>query len=402
LKKTYGSRSRHNLAETRLCRSADQLAIGEALGNAKNGDSTSTSGVAAGEEVFVALTNKFTLAVQSLAAACLFAQPLAVLAQSAPSDLAFETGDFMRRTAYRNVAKLNTEDAPDGAYGAVNRAWDISHSGKWYIEEQRYGGDAVSGGIAAHDTDAISRGLRVLKWGFRQQQPDGSFDCPDSFHSTSFFVEATAHSLLLLEKSEYAGRYSAETADLEPRLLKSALWMIRSDVEEAGKRHNQPYTHRRYLVACALGETGVLVHNERLLQKSRQYIEEGLSLQDPSGYNPEKGGADTSYHAVGTLFAERYYTIVAEGAIKSRLYAMLQKAVRWEASRINPDGTVDTTGNTRVGGAETEAGRGGKPKTIAVGQVFRCFEYWALISGDKTYEALAYKVAMAAHMYSGK
>jgi hypothetical protein len=321
-----------------------------------------------------------------------------VAAQGATTDLAFETSEFMRRTAYRSVSRLDTDNAPDGAYGSVNRAWDLNHSGKWFIEEQRYGGDAISGGIATHDAEAINRGLRILKWGFDQQQPDGSFDCPDAFHSTSFFVEATAHSLLSLQASEYAGRYSSAVADLTPRLVKAALWMIRPDIEEAGKKHNQPYTHRRYLVACALGETGLLVRNERLIQQSRRYVKDGLLLQDWSGYNPEKGGADTSYNAVGVFFAERYYTIVSEGALKTRLYKMIDRAIRWEALRINPDGTIDTTGNTRVGGDQTEAGRSGSPKKIDAGHVFRCFAYWALISQDASYQDLAYKVATAAHM----
>ena len=39
-----------------------------------------------------------------------------------------------------------------------------------------------------------------------------------------------------------------------------------------------------------------------------------LARQDPSGFNPEKGGWDTSHHAVGLLFAETYYTVVAAPA----------------------------------------------------------------------------------------
>jgi len=46
---------------------------------------------------------------------------------------------------------------------SVNRAWDVAHSGPWYIEEQRYGADIVAGGIAADDTTAIDRGLTILR-----------------------------------------------------------------------------------------------------------------------------------------------------------------------------------------------------------------------------------------------
>src|SRR6478609_4685773 len=108
-------------------------------------------------------------------------------------DLRFETSSFMKSTLYRRPDHLAADIAPDGAEGKVNIEWDRTHSGKWFIEEQRHGADAVSGGIAKDDQAAIERGLKILHWGFSQQQPDGSFACPDTFHSTSFFVEASAH-----------------------------------------------------------------------------------------------------------------------------------------------------------------------------------------------------------------
>ena len=314
------------------------------------------------------------------------------------ADLAFETSEFMRQTAYRNVSRLDTDDAPDGAYGAVNRAWDLSHQGQWYIEEQRSGADLINGGLSAGDPEAISRGLHILQWGFRHQNNGGSFSCPDSFHSTSFFVEACAHSCLLIQASPFAQRFAGQIATMTAQVQKSALWMVRPDVEPLGRRHNQPFTHRRYLVACALGETGVLCQDKALIRKSEEYIREGLALQDPSGFNPERDGYDSSYNAVGLFFAERYCTLVAGDDVRAALRPMLEKGIAWEASRINPDGTLITTGNTRVGGQITEAARSGQLKKPAVGQVFRCLAYWSQLSGENSYAALADKVAAAAHM----
>ena len=134
-------------------------------------------------------------------------------------------------------------------------------------------------GVADQDNEAIERGLKVLRWGLEQQQPDGSFNCPDPFHSTSFFVEAAAHACLILNASQYANQYSEEVNWLKPRILRAANWMIEPAVQAAGKKHNAPYTHRRYLVAAALGEAGVLCFDESLTAKSRSYIREGISLQ---------------------------------------------------------------------------------------------------------------------------
>lgn len=316
--------------------------------------------------------------------------------EGAPKDLAFETSNFMLRTFYRDVPHLNPDSAPDGAYGPVNRAWDQKHRGEWYIEEQRPGADLVAGGIATKDTDAIDRGLLILNWGFAQQQSDGGFKCPDRFHSTSFFVEAVAHSLLLIEASEYSARYSQTAADMKPKLLSAARWMTNPQNETLGKKKNVPFTHRRYLVAGALGETGILTGDSALIARSEDYAREGILLQSADGYNPERGGWDSSYNAIGVVFACRYYTIVATGELKQALYKMLDRAVRWEASRVNDAGEVITEGNTRVGGKKTETGRSGKKKTVLFGYVCRAFYYWSLISGDNAYEKLADKVAQAA------
>jgi hypothetical protein len=317
---------------------------------------------------------------------------------SVADDLRFETSAFMKDTAYRRPEKIAADSAPSGAESAINIQWDQTHTGKWYIEQQRYGSDAVCGGIAKEDIAAIERGLKILHWGFEQQQPDGSFSCPDTFHSTSFFVEAAAHTCLLLYASQYASKYAAELEGIKPRILKAAQWMARPGVEASGKAHNAPYTHRRYLVAAALGEAGVLCQDQSLIEKSKSYIREGISLQDPSGFNPEKGGYDCSYHAVGLYYAERYYDLVADAQTKEALHSMLKRGYAWLQSRIFPDGTIDVSGNTRTGAGQ-EKGRSGALKTVNYGYTYRGFYHWSLISQDPNYEQLAQKIFAGEQIY---
>jgi hypothetical protein len=317
---------------------------------------------------------------------------------SVGDDMNFETSSFMKATSYRRPDHLAADTAPDGAEGRVNIEWDRTHVGKWFIEEQRHGSDAIVGGIAKEDPAAIERGLKILRWGFQQQQPDGSFACPDTFHSTSFFVEATAHACLLLSASSIAARYAEDIRWIEPRLVKAAMWMIEPSVETEGRRSNAPYTHRRYLVAAALGETGVLTNNRLLIDHSAAYIQEGTSLQDPSGFNPEKGGYDSSYHAVGLVYAERYYDIVAAGTLKSRLFEMLKKGAAWLAGRVQSDGTIDPSGNTRTGLGQ-ESGRNGTLKTINYGSAYCALYRWSLISGDETFAGLAETVFAGEAIY---
>ncbi len=82
--------------------------------------------------------------------------------------------------------------------------------------------------------------------------------------------------------------------------------------------------------------------DEAMVKRSREYIRTGLQRQDPAGFNPEKGGWDTSYHAVGLLFAMDYYTLVANDEARvSRCEPMIERGLRWLQARVRPDGTVD-------------------------------------------------------------
>ena len=179
---------------------------------------------------------------------------------------------------------------------------------------------------------------------------------------------------------------------MKPRIHAAARWMIRPNNEAAGKLRNAPYTHRCYLVAAALGEAGLLCGAKELVSVSKQYVRQGIGLQTPEGFNPEKGGYDTSYHAFGIVMAMRYYTIVADPDTRAELAPMLQRAVAWLATRVRPDGEIDATGNTRTG-LDQEKGRTGKPKSLNYGSTYRAFEYWYQIRGDRSYHRLAELVA---------
>jgi hypothetical protein len=324
--------------------------------------------------------------------------PLQVVFASVEEDIRFETSTFMKDTVYQHPDHLATDIAPSGAESPINIQWDQSHTGKWYIEQQRYGSDAVCAGVAKEDPAAIERGLKILQWGFEQQQANGSFDCPDAFHSTSFFVEAAAHACLVLSASQYADQYASAIQLMKPAILKGALWMTLPAVAQRGKRSNLPYTHRFYLVAGALGEAGLLCENQGLIDASKVYIREGVDVQDPSGFNPEKGGYDCSYHAVGLFYAERYYNLVADKETKEQLFAMLKKGYAWLRSRIRPDGTIDATGSTRISSGQ-EKSRNGEVKKINYGYTYRGLYRWSLISGDAGYEELAEKVLKGEDIY---
>ena len=309
-------------------------------------------------------------------------------------DLAVEASGFLREANYRNPDKVAIEMSEDGAYSPLNQAWEKTHQGNWRIEEQRYAFDAVLAGIDYHRQDVIERGEKIFDWGFRQEKPDGSFDCADSFHSASFFIEAAAHAALLLEASGMREQNQAWVDRISPKLRLAVLWMMNPANESRGRAHDAPYTHRFYLDADAIGETGVLLHDAAMIEHSKSYVRAGIARQDASGFNPEKGGSDTSYHSVGLMFALYYYTLVADDGTRRELRPMVERGLRWLKGRLREDGTVDQTGNTRTGFGQ-ERGPNGTLKFMSYGSAWRAAWYWAAITGDTQW------AQMAQALYSG-
>ncbi|TAE77945.1 MAG: hypothetical protein EAZ84_02610 [Verrucomicrobia bacterium] len=248
--------------------------------------------------------------------------------------------------------------------GAVtlNAEWEKDRSKSWYIELQREGARWVEAGLAHGDREGMGWGLRQLAWGFRQMKEDGSFDCDDRFHSASFLVEAAARSILLIESSPHADAFRAELASLKPPLLTCARWMA-SPVNFRAAEQQRIYTHRRFLLGCAFLQCSRL-HDDAVLRRTAEYfIEDGLRLQRADGAFPEKGGHDSSYHAVSLIYLQRLLRIAPAEQRQPSWDAALRRGTEWMLSRIDAEGVVSVRGNTRTGAGQ-ETGRGGKVKEI--------------------------------------
>lgn len=306
----------------------------------------------------------------------------------------------MKTTMHGESKKIAGAMSETGALGPLNVPWEKTKSGKWNIQEQRAAADVIAAGIASGDHDLVDRGLKILEWGFGRQQDDGSFGSPDSpqkYHSASFFVEAAAHSLLLLGQSPFRDAVKSWTDVLKPKLLAAACWMIRPDVHAKawdGPTAEKPqkfFGHRRFLVAAALGESGVLCSDDELISKSQNFIHDGIQIQKPDGIIPEKHGHDSHYQAQALLFAARYFTIAADPPLRAELKPMIDKGIAWLATRIKSDGTVDAAGNIRTGLGQ-EKTLAGIPKEINYTLVYRALYYWGTLTENAGLKTLAQKV----------
>jgi hypothetical protein len=276
----------------------------------------------------------------------------------------------------------------------VNR--ESGAGAKYFIEEQRYCGDLVQTGLATGDASIVATGLKALEWGLSRQGSDGSFPgTGDPFHSTALFLEGASRALLSLSETGDP-KYDPQIAKLTPRLLATARWLEQPNVERTGQAHNAPYTHRRWILAAALAQTAMLAHAPELFEKAKAYAEQGLALQQGDGVDPEKGGYDVSYQAVGILEAEKYFAACQDAREQAKVQEMIERAANWEISMIGPDGQVNIGDSTRV---EAEAARSGKIKHVNTKELLQALAYATTITGEQKYLNKAALVARARGWY---
>ncbi|ESA33410.1 hypothetical protein N836_21380 [Leptolyngbya sp. Heron Island J] len=291
-----------------------------------------------------------------------------------------ESTDLIASILYARPSSTYSHMATSGA-NRVNQNYANGTTSTWYIEEQRFGANAIISGLIHNDQKAIDAGFQMFDWGFSQQQNDGSFlPTNDPFHSTSMFLGSAAYSLLTLQESPNAELYTDIIQNYVPKLHSAGRWLIRKDIWDLGMSNNSPYTHRNYTVATALGLTGKLTGDQILINYANQSITQGLNKQWSNGVNPEKDGYDSSYQMAGALQAMRWLNHFDEDSLASSVATMINNALIWEESKILLSGEVSTQGNTRTNG--TEITRTGQSKSINQREIIYGFSYWSSITGD--------------------
>lgn len=318
--------------------------------------------------------------------------------QSPKTDFEYESTGLLPRILYQKPSRLYQAMSSSGAV-AINAHWERGQAPHWYVEAQRTGEEAIIGGLIQNNRTAIRAGFRMFDWAFAHQLPDGSFQgTGDSFHSTSFFVASVARTLLLIQQSPDHEQYRDRIQQYLPQLHNAARWMISPGIWQPGMEHNQPYTHRFYVVALALGLTAQLANDRTLMQYAKQSLALGLARQKLDGVNPEKGGADSSYQMAGVVYAQRWIAYFPKDSLTPEVQRMITKALMWERSRIRTSGEIDATGNTRTAGQERR--RTGEIKHIDQRLVFRGFSYWANFTQDPQWAEIAQKIAQYYYPFS--
>jgi len=302
--------------------------------------------------------------------------------------------------------------AGTGAVG-VNASWEAGASSSWYIELQRLGGADIAQGIQREDDALIRTGIHILDWGFAHEATDGSFPgTGDPFHSAAIFAESAANASILL-RSYHPKTYSADLTyyssvvqSYKTKLHSVGLWLIAPANATPGQQFDQPYTHRRYLLAAALGQIGNLYADSAISSAAAQYARNGLLLQMTAGtqqvvypdhtthtvsmvgVNPELGGYDVSYQCAGILYSQHFYNICSDAALRSSLRSMMSNGLLWESKRITSSGVLDAVGSTRIG---IEVNRDGTLKTPNDQEIISAFSNGYTYTNSLRFLVTAYR-----------
>jgi hypothetical protein len=231
------------------------------------------------------------------------------------------------------------------------------------IEEQRLGAEWILIGRVLGRPEWVAQGWRILDYGISKQAVDGGFGSEGYLHANALFVEALARACLVdpIGASE----------DRKRALDLAARWLMKPSRRDLDI--NAPFTHRRYILAAALGQAAAVANTPAAVEQAKEWAEIGLSLQRADGVNPELGSFDVSYQFVGPLHACRYLTVCPDARLRFRLKDMIQRAINWEGPRIKIDGTVDVTGSSRIG----RELYGEKPKIFNIYDAYEALIYSA-------------------------
>jgi hypothetical protein len=299
--------------------------------------------------------------------------------------------ELLINTLYRAPHRMAGGIAPDGAI-SVNADWEKNgKTGVWYIEQQRYGADLLQAGVVLKDDSLIDQGVKVLEWGFQQEAADGGFPgVGDPHHSASFFLEAASRSVLLLEQA-HMEKYLPAAQAWKPKIAAMGRWLNRPEIAEKSRaKALDPFTHRFYLLAAGYAEAAAVTGEPEFRIWAHNYAVDGLSRQQPDGTNPERGGFDASYQAVGVMFACRYYLNCPDEATRAAIKSMIAKALDKEMPRIDANGEVSLEGSTRT---PLEKGRSGKQKTMDYKILLTALVFGEQLTGDPQYREAAERVA---------
>jgi len=279
----------------------------------------------------------------------------------------------------------------DGLNGPNRKGWlDV---GEQYGAMVPIDYGAIRGGAPL-----VDRYWPAIDVAFAHQNSDGSFafapyvngrlnDPRGEPTSEGFFIGESAEALLLLESSSLAPRYAAQIQALLPRYRANLLWLSQPQQVQEMFDVDSIATNRILADAKALLLGDRLASVPEARNAGERLLSAALAAQSPEGYFPEHGGPDTSYNAVSCLHLAEITLFVDD----PRLRPALSRCEAWELSRVESDGRVSETGNTRTGQGKFTATGGAYP--VDYPHVIRMFAVYGALASDPSAIDAANRIA---------
>lgn len=299
----------------------------------------------------------------------------------AVEDLRLESSPLLRQ--YLNDRRPSAP-APSGAFG-LNARWERGEVRAWRVAYQRNGENAVVHGILTNNGQMVNLGLRQFNWAFARQNAEGGFPgASSSLYQYASFAGAVARACMLLEASQFAAAYRDRIEGYRALVRRTAAFMASPAVYDRGSRVNRRFTHRRYIVALGFALSARFTGDQRFRDIADRNIRAALRRQRRDGVNPENGGYDTSYQAIGIALASRWMVYERGNPHMPRVRGMIARGLRWQLGRVTPAGNVRRRGDTRTSGQEVGA-LDGRIKGVSFTSIVRSFLYWGQRGNTRRY-----------------
>jgi hypothetical protein len=230
-----------------------------------------------------------------------------------------------------------------------------SRNGWTHVVFQRGGMFYLIVAAARGNHSEVADAWRAIDVAFDRQTPAGNFEIAmpvpriDDLSGVSFWLAKLCHALLVVQGSSVGPAYQDEINQLLPKIRSAATWLSQGQGELAAAAVDAP--NRFFFHADAFRLAGVLLNDNTFRQIGQNFVEMGLDAQRQDGVFVEHGGHDSSYQATSCLQLQQY-AIHNPGDPETE--DAIMRGMLWELTRIEWNGQVDVTDNTRTGAGQEE------------------------------------------------
>lgn len=278
----------------------------------------------------------------------------------------FAHGNVADWVAFAGSARAGRIDEDDGVVGQKNASWQDGGRSDYYIEAQRIGYQVVLGGLAGSDSALVSRGLKAIEWGHEPSvlgpNSDWGFNrewddiLAHAAHPRTMFAAASVETVLaILEHDTLRPRLHERAAALVDGIEQSAAAYIASGDAE---RFRTKCVNSSQIVFQATWMQGAyeLTGEKDFKIEAKRTLKAMMDLQLDGGAFGEKTGFDTSYTLQTLRELVAYRDMLpgkGGGTWHTKVSSFITRGADWLLGRVQPDGSIDTTGNSRT--AATDA-----------------------------------------------